>query len=200
MIKFSKIAIAMVTMVGMASLAIAGDSKVDPKAGAAKAAEPAKAPAMTPPKPPVEIADMLKGMAGTWKCDGAATGMDGKETKFTAKMTSKSDLDGFWAHDSFEGSMAMGKFKFENYITYNPSDKKWHNVMVDNQGGLMMGQSDGMKDMKMDVTADTWGPMGKGQFKAHMDMSDMKKGAHMWGEMSMDGKTWNKVYDMVCKK
>ena len=32
-------------------------------------------------------------------------------------------------------------------------------------------------------------------------MSDMKKGAHMWGEESRDnGKTWNKVYDMMCKK
>ena len=29
----------------------------------------------------------------------------------------------------------------------------------------------------------------------------MKKGVHMWGEISMDkGKTFKPVYDMMCKK
>src|SRR5436309_609431 len=135
--KFSQVAIATLTMVGMAGFAVAGDSKADPKA-TPKAAEPAKA-GMTPPKPPQELADMMKSMAGTWKCDGTATGMDAKEVKFTGKLTTKSDLDGFWGHDSFEGSMgAMGKFKFESYMTYDGNSKKWHSVMVDNQGGMMM--------------------------------------------------------------
>jgi hypothetical protein len=193
----------MFTMVGMAGVAMAGDTKADPKTGPAKAIEPVAPPA-TPtamPKPPQEIADMVKGESGTWKCDGTATGMDGKESKFTAKMTSKSDLDGWWIHDSFEGSMgAMGKFKFESFATYDAASKKWHSMMVNNMGGTMLGESDGMKDMKMDVTAVTSSPMGKGQFKDHIDASDLKKGLHMWGEESRDGKTFNKVYDMTCKK
>jgi hypothetical protein len=74
-------------------------------------------------------------------------------------------------------------------------------VSVMNDGGQMVGQSDGMKDMKMDTTADTWGPMGQGMFKDHVDASDMKKGVHMWGEVSIDkGKTFKPVYDMMCKK
>jgi hypothetical protein len=190
MIKFTHCAIAAFTMLGMAGVAGAGDTAA-PKAGAPAAM----------PKPAPEIADMLKGMAGTWKCEGTATGMDGKETKFTGKLTSKADLDGFWIHESFDGTMAaMGKFKFESFETYDGNAKKWHSVMVDNWGGMMHGESDGMKDMKMDVLSDTMGPMGKGQFKDHIDASDMKKGVHMWGEDSRDGKTFNKVYDMTCKK
>jgi hypothetical protein len=199
--KLTQLTVATLTMVGMAGFAVAGDTKADPKA-APKAAEPAKAapPAMAMPKAPQELADMMKGMAGTWKCDGTGMGMDMKETKFTGKMTSKLDLDGFWGHDTFEGTMGAAKFKFESFMTYDSNGKKWHSVFVDNMGSMMMGSSDGMKDMKMDVLADTMGPMGKGQFKDHMDASDMKKGVHMWGEMSMDGKTFNKVYDMTCKK
>jgi hypothetical protein len=199
--KLTQLTVATLTMVGMAGVAVAGDTKADPKA-APKAAEPAKAPAAAPamPKAPQELADMMKGMAGSWKCDGTSMGMDGKEVKFTGKMTSKLDLDGFWGHDTFEGTMGPGKFKFESFMTYDANGKKWHSVFVDNQGGMMMGSSDGMKDMKMDVTADMMGPMGKGTFKDHMDASDMKKGVHMWGEASMDGKTFNKVYEMTCKK
>jgi hypothetical protein len=197
----------MFTMVGMAGVALAGagDTKADPKMPS-KAGDPAGptttkgAPAM--PKPPQEVADMAKAMSGTWKCEGTSMGMDGKESKFTGRMSSKSDLDGWWVHNSFEGTMgASTKFKFESFATYDGNEKKWHSVMVDNWGGTMAGQSDGMKDMKMDVTADTMGPMGKGQFKDHVDASDMKKGVHMWGESSHDsGKTWTKVYDMSCKK
>jgi hypothetical protein len=156
------------------------------------------------PKPPGEIAEMLKSMTGTWKCEGTATGMDGKEVKFTGTMKSRSDLDGWWSHDSFEGTMGSGKtagkFKFESFTTYNEATKKWHNVMVDNLGGMRTGESDGMKDMKMDTTSDTLSPMGKGQFRDHVDASDLKKGLHTWGEDSTDGKTWTKVYDMTCKK
>jgi hypothetical protein len=180
----------------MAGFAVAGDSKADPKTAAPKAGEP-----MAMPKPPQEIADMLKGKGGTWKCEGTSMGMDGKENKFTGKFASKSDLDGWWIHDSFEGTMGPStKFKFESFETYDANGKKWRSVMVDNWGGMMNGTSDGMKDGKMEVTADTMGPMGKGQFRDHIDASDLKKGVHMWGEASMDGKTWNKVYDMTCKK
>ncbi|HEY1554092.1 MAG TPA: hypothetical protein VGF94_04615 [Kofleriaceae bacterium] len=157
------------------------------------------------PKPPPEMADMLKSMTGTWRCTGTGMGMDGKDTKFTGTMTTKSDLDGYWGHDSFSGTMGEGKtamkYKFESYMTFDPTTKKWRNMMMDNMGGSMAGTSDGMKDMKMEVDAETQDMRGKAQFKDHMDMSDLKKGAHMWGEESRDsGKTWNKVYDMVCKK
>ncbi len=190
------IAIALVTMTGLA--AAGGDTK-------APAAPNMEAPKMEMPKAPQEVADRVKAMSGTWKCTGTAAGMDGKDMKFVGSMKSKADLDGYWVHDSFAGTMGDGKgamqYKFEAYATFDPSLKKWRSTFMDNMGGQMVGTADPMKDGKMDTIADVMDMRGKSQFKDHVDVSDMKKGAHMWGETSRDnGKTWNKEYDMLCKK
>ena len=92
--------IVLVSMMSLSTVAIAGD--------AAKPA-PEAAKAMEMPKPAQQIADRVKAMSGTWKCEGTAAGMDGKDQKFTGSMTSKADLDGFWVHDSFQGTMGAGK-------------------------------------------------------------------------------------------
>jgi hypothetical protein len=205
MTKFSIVCV----VLGMTGVAIAGDAAKDSKtpvpAGKAEPPKMPPAPAMEAPKPAAEIAEMAKSMAGSWRCDGTSMGMDMKDAKFKGKMTTKVDLDGWWVHDSMEGTAGEGKtaekFKMEAYTTYDASTKKWRRVAVMTNGGQLVGASDGMKDMKMDFALDSTSGMGAGMFKDHVDMSDMKKGAHTWGEMSMDkGKTWIKVYDMTCKK
>jgi hypothetical protein len=190
--------LAFVSMMTFAGAAMAGDA-------AKPASPPADAKPMEMPKPAAQIGERAKSMAGTWKCDGSAPGMDGKDQKFTGTMTSKADLDGYWVHDSFNGNMGEGKtamkFKFEMFATFDANAKKWRSVMVDNWGGQVIGMGDEMKDGKMDTVSDSMDMMGKGQMKDHTDISDAKKGAHMWGEMSRDGgKTWKKSYDMTCKK
>ena len=102
----TKISITLLSLLSLTSLAVAGDSKAD-KAAAAKAVEPPKK--MEMPKAPAEIGERVKAMSGTWKCTGTGAGMDGKDLKFTGTMKSKADLDGFWAHDSFDGAMGEGK-------------------------------------------------------------------------------------------
>ena len=175
------------------------DAKVDAKAPAkADPAAPAKAE-KAPPKPPQEVTDMMKKMAGTWKCTGSHY-MEGTAAPMTATMKSKGDLDGFWIHDSFEAKMGKFKFKFESFMTYDAGSKKWRNVMVDNMGSQSVGTSDGMKDGKMDINMDSVGGMGTSMFRDHIDATDPKL-MKMWGEASMDkGKTWNKVYEQSCKK
>lgn len=172
---------------------------------AGDAAKPAPAaPAMEMPKPAQQVVDRSKMMTGTWKCDGTAAGMDGKDGKFSGTFTSKTDLDGFQIHDSFNGTMAMGKesmkFKFEMFSSWDANAKKWHMMMADNWGGQGYGTADEMKDGKSDTLADSFDMMGKSQIKDHLDASDMKKGIHMWGEQSRDGKKWSKTYDLTCKK
>ncbi len=208
---FTRVALTTLTMVGFAGLAAAqpkADAKAAPKADAktdAKAAAPkvdAKAE-MPTPKVPSEVLDMAKAMAGTWKCTGSTFGTDGAPIPMTATMKSKADLDGFWIHDSFEAKMGKTqKFKFESFMTYDASSKKWRYVMLDNWGTQSIGTSDGMKDGKMDVNMDTLGgAMGPGLFRDHLDASDPKSGMKMMGEASMDkGKTWMKVYEQTCKK
>ncbi|MFT3695162.1 MAG: hypothetical protein QM831_18640 [Kofleriaceae bacterium] len=161
--------------------------------------------AMEMPKPAQQIADRAKMMAGTWKCDGTSAGMDGKDMAFAGTFTAKTDLDGWWMHESFSGKAGTGKtamnYKFEQFATYDGGMKKWRHVFVDNWGGQMIGTSDDMKDGKAETAFESNDMMGKSMVKDSVDASDMKKGVHMWGQMSKDsGKTWTKIYDMTCKK
>src|ERR1041385_2758953 len=149
---FSRVAIATLTVAGLTMVALADTktpaAKADPKAPAAGSGS-AAAPAMQMPKPAPEIADTLKQMQGTWSCTGTAVGPDMKsEAKFKATMTSKSDLDGFWIHDSMTGTAGEGKtamkFKMESYSTFDPAAKKWHRVSMMNDGAMMTGVGDAM--------------------------------------------------------
>jgi hypothetical protein len=223
----NKFSITMLTLVGMTTGAMAqGAAKaVEPKApppaaakdakagapAAPKAADPkAAAPAVAPkapegpPKPPAEIAATLKGMGARKTCTGIGMGgADMKtELKFKATMANKLALDGWWIQQSFTGTMGEGKtamkFKMENYIAWDAKAAKWRTIAVMNDGSAMVGTAD-MKDGKYEGVSDTFGGMmGPGKFKEHGDMTD-KAGSKMWGEASMDGKTWMKVYEMTCK-
>jgi len=203
---FSSVVIATLTMVGMAS---AQPKAADPKAPVmpgkgAPATPPAKtevkpAPAMAAPTPPAEIKEMLK-MGTSWKCTGTGMGPDMTMGPMKATMKSKADLDGFWIQENFDGLMGKNKFKFTSFTTFDSASKKWRRVMVDNTGGQAMGTSDGLKDNKIVFNMDVMGSGQTGMMKDTLDMTD-PKAPKAWGEMSMDkGKTWNKVYEMSCKK
>jgi len=191
-----KLSIAVVTLLGLPCLALAGGD--EDKTSKKKSDE-------SKPKAPDELADRVVAMSGTWTCDGSGAGMDGKSLAFKGTLKSKAELDGHWVHDSFTGTMGDGKsamkFGFESYATFDPNLKKWRTLFMDNSGGQMVGLGDPMKDGKLDTTSDGIDMHGKSTFKDHTDMSDPKKGMHMWGEETRDnGKTWFKIYDMTCKK
>lgn len=191
-----------IAMIGMTGLAMA-----QPKTEA-KAADPKMAPKAPDPgaggmmKPPQELADMAKAAGGNWRCKGQ--GMDMKAMKMAdmnATMKMKSALSGWWVHATFDSKMGKESFTFESFTTFDPSSKKWKRVMVDNGGGWASGESAGMKDGKIDWEMMTHSVMGDAMFRDHEDLTDLKAGVKMWGEVSMDkGKTWNKVYEMTCKK
>jgi hypothetical protein len=200
---FSRIAITTLSMVGMAGVASAqqkapaADKAAQPKAAPApKAAD--KAPMMMPA--PAEIAAMAKQLGGTWRCKGEEWDDKGAKTPMTSTGTAKLDLGGWWITDVMEAKGRMS-FKMIMHTTYDPTSKKWRRLGIASDGMQMIGTSDGMKDNKMTWNLDMMGPMGAGQFREHMDMTDTKAGMKAWGEMSMDkGKTWMKVYEMTCKK
>lgn len=159
-----------------------------------------KAPMPPMPKIPQEVTDMVKGTSGNWKCTGKDFMPDGTAVDLKATMTMRADLDGFWVHESFSAPMGKDTYKFEAYMTFDAAQKKWRRVQIDNMGGQIMGMA-AMTNMKLDMDMDGMGPMGASKFRDHYDGSDPKSGAHSWGEASLDGgKTYVKVYDMVCKK
>lgn len=219
---FTRVAMATITMVGMASAQPKTDSKTAPGAGSGSAAAGAKVDAkagagavkvdakagagatggdMMAPKPATEIADMVKHMNASSRCTGSVYDMKGQPIAMKATMKATTELGGFWIHESMTGTAGKMTYKMEAYTTYDATAKKWRRVSVDSYGMQMTGTSDGMKDMKMDFNSDTISPMGASMFKDHVDASDAKAGVKVAGEMSMDkGKTWNKVYEMTCKK
>jgi hypothetical protein len=190
---FTKVAIALIATAGIAG----ADDKKAP-APAKDAAKPAAKPEA--PKPPAELDALAKVMVGTWKCKGDVMDMAGAKTAVTATNTVKLDLNKFWIAETLDVKGGIG-YKQNGYTTYDSKASKWRRVAVDGFGGYMVGTSDGLKDNKLDWTMDTVSAMGTGQFRDHVDASDAKAGVKFSGEMSMDkGKTWVKMYEMVCKK
>jgi hypothetical protein len=186
MTKFSRVAIAMVGMTGLA----AAQPKADTK--------PAAMPDM---KPPAEVAEVAKAASGTWKCKGQGMDHTMKMADLAGTLKVKLDLDGWWIHSSFESNMGKEPFHFESFATFDASAKKWKRLMAESGGGWSAGGSDGVKDKKVDWDLTMHSPMGDAPFRDHEDMSDPKAGVKMSGEFSMDGgKSWIQVYNMVCKK
>ena len=195
---FSRVAIA---MVGMTGLAVAQPKTDAPKAGDAKAGD-AKAGAAQDMGPPAELATVAKMAAGTWHCKGQGMDRSQKMADLTGTMAIKLDINNWWLHGTFDSKMGKESFHFESFSTFNPATKKWTRVMVESGGNWASGESAGEKDHKIDWELATHSPaMGDGAFRDHEDLSDPKAGARMWGEFSPDkGKTWVKVYEMACKK
>ena len=189
-----------VTVLGLVGLAAAGETKLDPTKKT-DATRPAKDPSrIEMPKAPQEVADLAKVMGGTWKCSGKAWMPDGSEHEMAGTLTSKPHFGGFWLHDSWDGKMAGLPFKFDAYSTYDGQLKKWRRVAISSLGGQLVGTSDGVKDMKMDFTMEVAGMMGPMMLLEHVDLSDAKA-PRLWTERTLDkGKTWQKDYELVCKK
>lgn len=197
------LSIALAVTLGFTSAALAGDAKAPtPPAAPAKAEPKKEAPKkMEAPKPPQELADMAKAMAGNWKCTGKAVQDPMKPTEMTdMKMTVKMALDmgGWWIKSTMD---AGAMFKGEEYVTYDSAAKKYISMMRDSMGASETKTSMGMKDGKIVWEGDARATGMAMKSRATSDMSDAKAGVKMMGEYSMDGgKTFMKVWEATCKK
>ncbi len=137
-----------VATLAIASVASADDKKpADPKAAGAKAAPPA-APEMG--KPAAEL-QQYKMMIGDWKCAGKGT-MGGKEMKGTSTYKAAWDLDGHWVVAHFEGKMEgmPGAHKGLDVYGWDPINKMYVSISVDNMGGWSMSKSKGWEGDKQE--------------------------------------------------
>src|ERR1043165_7523416 len=106
---FSRIAIALIGMTGLAVAQPKADPKAAPKPPEAKApdakAGDAKAGAMPEMKPPAELAEMAKMASGTWHCKGQGMDHSMKMADMTATLKMKLELANWWMHSTFESKM-----------------------------------------------------------------------------------------------
>lgn len=174
--------------------------------GAAKAPEAKKAPVkaeppkkMEMPKPPAEVAELAKGIVGTWNCTGNAAMDPTDMTKMTPtkmKMVMKLDPAKAW----ITAAMTGGGMTMNMMSTYDTQSKKWYRIITDSTGGSETAWSAGAQNNKV-----VWEGEGRG-----MNMKPWKtrtteeivspKETKLVGEASMDGKTWMKTWDASCKK
>ena len=211
-------AIAIGSILALASVAAADQGK-PPPAGGPAAGAPATPhaavvapmpPAKTPPpepemKPAPEIADAAKAMVGSYKCKGVDFNPDGSSRPSLSTMKISSELDGFYILVDLQEQKTKENatpFKAKMYRTYDAEAKKWTNTMLATAPGgpLTMTTTDAMGGQV------TW--TGSFQMmghafteKSHEEPDAKTKSVHIWGEFSMDGgKTFNKDYDITCKK
>ena len=169
-----------------------------------KAPEP-KAPEMAAPKAPAEVADMVKAMAGNWKCTGKGV-MDPAnpamaDMKGTYKATA--DLDKFWIKGEWTATMGKMKMRGFLYSTYDAAAKKWYRHSMDSMGMGGMEWSTGLpagaKEGKLTWEGESHG-MG-GMMKTRTTEEIAAKSQTITSEMSMDGgKKWVTGMTMTCTK
>ena len=69
--------------------------------------------------------------------------------------------------------------------------------MIDNVGGHEVGTSAGPEGAKVVWLTEARGPMGA--HKARHTEELVGKELKLWGETSLDGKSWVKAYEVGCK-
>jgi hypothetical protein len=198
-----KIQLALAVLAFGSSTAFADAHAEKKKAPDAKAPDAAK---MEMPKPDAQIAEVAKAINGTWKCTGKGMGVDGKETDTKVTIANKvaNNLDKWWIQTDITTAMGKTPYKIMSFTTYNPLEKKWMRVSVDNFGGTETTTSAGPKDGVLTWEGESIGQMAapggshRAKGKHTEDMKDPKN-VKMKGEYQMGGK-WMTVYDVSCKK
>jgi hypothetical protein len=189
--------------VALATFVLGGVALAQPKP-AAKAEAPVKAEPKAPPTQvlPAELVEHGKTLTGTWKCTGEMNTGPGGMVKVTATNKVKVELDKWWIAESLEVKGFPMPLKMQTYTTFDATSKKWRRVTFDNWGRQLVGTADAAPmGQGMTFNLDVIGGQGSGQFRDHLEAIDPKAGQKLWGELSTDkGKSWNKAYEMTCKK
>jgi hypothetical protein len=159
--------------------------------------------AQEPPKPSAETEAGIKALTGTWKCKGvlkAFMGMPEKPTVSTMKW--KKDADGFWITGVYEEKKTKENptpYKFTQHRMFDAATNKWVATSIDNMGGSSTTQTTSVVD-----NTKTW--EGKstmsGQTAWGRSVEEMvsAKEIKLTGDVSLDGKNWTPIYEVVCKK
>ncbi len=178
--------------VWLAALAVA--ASITAPAAVAQTATPAPAPAPTPspapPRPQPCIGPEHKQFdfwVGEWNVNGTQGRQVG--TNSIRKI-----MDGCVIQENWEG---QGSVKGTSFNLYDTTDKKWHQIWVDNQGSLLLLEG-GLKDGKMEMTGETTNPQGqKVQHRITWEPQSGSKVRQHWVSSADGGKTWTNAFDGV---
>lgn len=127
-------------------------------------------------------------------------GMPEKASVATIKW--KKDADGFWITGVYEEKKTKENptpYKFTQHRAFDAAANKWVATSIDNMGGVSMSQTTSVVDGKM-----TWEGKstmgGQTVWGRSIEETVSAKEIKLTGDISVDGKNWTPVYEMVCKK
>ena len=163
-----------------------------------RAMEPPMKP--TPPPAPVgpapEIAKVGKATTGTYKCKGNTMRGDGSSTPLVATVAVKLDLDNAWIQTTLAED-SKTPLRFTEYRTYDPVAKQWTRIQLVNTSGHVQSTSLGEQNGKWTWEGAAVSPAGTLQLRDYEECP--AGGMHLWGEALLGG-TWQKLYEVTCKK
>ena len=206
--KHTSLTLSAIAAITLAGLAHADDKQAKPAPTPTPAPTPAPTPdpaakrppppkpVMAPPTPSPALDAHLKNMKKAWRCKGTNYLPDGTSMPSDGTLTVKADLDKFWVRVSYVGKIKPA-YKFEAFRTHDPVSGKWNLVLVDNLGGQEIGTSTGPDSGKVVWLTDA--RSARGTYKSRHTEQMLGKELKLWGEVSMDGKSWIKSYEVDCK-
>jgi hypothetical protein len=197
---FRPTVLAAVLAFGFVSVSLA-QAKSKPAEKAKEGAKPAASSGMAM-KPAPEM-EKIKWMAGTWHCAGKTMASPmGPEHPVEAEVKAEMALDGMWMRAQYrEKKTAQNPHPMsaDDYWTYDPAEKMWDRVAVDNMGGFMTGSAKGWDQGKLVWDMDA---MMGGQKMKFRDAFVQKSPTELTnsGEAGTPDGKWAPAWDTSCKK
>lgn len=187
-----QLAVVVLSIVLLASVANA-----QPKA---QVAEPAKPVDMSKPAP--EMAQ-LKFLTYAWKCTGRGKDDAGKDANFTATLSTRSDLGGFWNAITYTRpkSGTLGAFVGKAFAGYDRSNSAFVLAGADDHGGWITLASKGWDQGQTAIVFE--GPAAMGPQKSQLRFTfskgatDKQLGFRIEAQMNNQ---WVIVADEACKR
>src|SRR5262249_2595560 len=142
-------------------------------------------------------------LRGTYTCKGEIASPDGSIRKTTARLGVTTGLDGYWITfdvDEHRSKSAPYPQKIRIVQTYDEGARAWTRVAIANRGTPPSAAAD-----HGDEPAVTW--LGNShadgdlvRVRAHEERDDYAGTIRLWSELSRDGQTYLKQYDLECSK
>ncbi len=154
-------------------------------------------PPPLPPKPPADIATRGKQLAGSYTCKGNTQRGDGSSAPLTATVTVKMDLDDAWIQTTMVETTKANGLRFVEYRSYDATAKLWTRIQLVNNTTHVTSTSLGEKDGKWTWAGEAVSPSGTLQLHDFEQLDG--KTLKLWGEALLGG-TWQKTYEVSCKK
>lgn len=170
---------------------------------AKKADKPAEKSMGAMPMKPAPEMDKIKWMVGTWHCTGKAMASPmAPEHPLEVEVKVDMALGGMWLRAEYREKKTAqnpNPISADDYWGYDPAEKMWDRVAVDNTGSFMTGTSKGWEQGKLVWAME--GMMGGQKMKMRENFVQKSPTELSYtGEMgSPDGK-WTPAWEGSCKK